>query len=58
MNDAYVSSGSFGSRVRSKSIGHNKYTGKRSNFHSKTTPMHGPVHKYYLNFLYSIIHFS
>ena len=28
---AYGSSGSFGSRVRSKYIGHNTYTGKRIN---------------------------
>ena len=32
MNAAYGSSGSFGSRVRSKYIGHNTYTGRRSNF--------------------------
>ena len=37
------SSGSFGSRVRSKYIGHNTYTGRRINFCSKTTPIHGPV---------------
>ena len=30
MNDAYGSSGSFGSKVRSKYIGHNTYTGRRS----------------------------
>ena len=31
MNTAYVSSGSFVSRVRSKSIAHNTYIGRRSN---------------------------
>ena len=55
---AYGSSGSFGSRVRSKSIGNKNYTGRRSNFRSKTTPIHGPVHKYYLNYSYSRSHFS
>ena len=34
MNTAY-GFGSFGSRVRYKSIGHKTYTGKRSNFRSK-----------------------
>ena len=55
---AYGSSGSFESRVRSKSIGHNTYIGRRSNFRSKPTPIHGPVHKYDLNHSYSRSHFS
>ena len=45
MNSEYGSSVSFGSRVRSKYIGHNTYTGRRSNFRSKPTPIHGPFHK-------------
>ena len=32
-NASDVSSGSFGSRVRSKCIGHNTYAGRRSNVH-------------------------
>ena len=51
MNSAYGSSGSFGSRVGSKYIVHNTYTGKRINLRSKPTPIHGPVHKSYLNLL-------
>ena len=51
-NDIYGSSGSFGSRVRSKYIWHKKYICRRSNFHSKTTPIHGTVHKSDLNFSY------
>ena len=58
MNSAYGLSGSFGSRVRSKSIGHNTYTGRRSNLLSKTKPIHEPVKQYELNFSYSISHFS
>ena len=50
MISAYGSSGPFGSRVRSKYIGHKTYTGRRSNFCSKPTPIHGPVHKYDLNY--------
>ena len=42
---AYDSSGLFGSKLWSKYIGHNTYTVRRSDFHSKTTPIHGPVHK-------------
>ena len=53
MTSEYSSSGSFESRVRSKSIGHNTYTGRRINFHSKQTPIHGPVNKAYLNYSYS-----
>ena len=49
---------SFGSRVRSKSIGDNTYTGRRNNFLSKPTPIHGPVHKYYLNYSYLRSHFG
>ena len=44
---AYGSSGSLGSKVRSKCIGNNTYTGSRSNFRSKTTPIIGLVHKFY-----------
>ena len=55
---AYGSSGSFGSRVRSTYIGHNTYSGRRSNFRSKPTPIHGPVHKYDLGYSYSISYFS
>ena len=58
MNAVYGSSGSFGSRVRYTSIGHYTYTGRRSNFRSKSTPVHGPVHKFDLNHLYSRSHFS
>ena len=50
MNAAYCSSGSFGSRVRSESIGKNKYTGRRINFRSNPTPIHGPVQKSDLNY--------
>ena len=53
MTSAYGPSGSFGSRLRSKDIGHNTYRGRRSNFCSKPTPIHGPVHKSDLNCLYS-----
>ena len=42
MNDAYGLSVSFWSRVRSKYIGHNIYTGRRSNLLSKPTPIYGP----------------
>ena len=45
MTPAYGLSGSFGSRVSSKSIGHTTYTVRRSNFRSKPTPINGPVHK-------------
>ena len=58
MNSTYGSPGSFGSRLRSKFIWHNKYSGIRSNFRSKPTPIHGTVHKSDLNYSYSISHFS
>ena len=58
MTPVYGSSGSFGSIVRSKSIRHNTYTGIRSNFHSKPTPIRGPVHKSGLNYSYSRSYFS
>ena len=58
MTYTYGSSGSFGSRVRSKSIGNNTYTGRRNNFRSKPTPIHGLVQKYDLNYSYSRSHFS
>ena len=50
MNHEYGSSGSFGSRVRSKSIEHNTYIYRRSNICSKPTPVHELVHNYYLNY--------
>ena len=55
---AYCLSGSFGSIVRLKSIGNDTYTGRRSNFCSKPTPIHVLVHKYNLNCSYSRSHFS
>ena len=58
MNAANRSLGSFGSRVRSKNIGQNTYKGRRSDFHSKPKPIHGPVHKYYLDFSQFRSHFS
>ena len=58
MTDSYGSSESFGSRVRSKFIGHNKYTFRRIIFHSKPTLIHGPVHNSGLNYSYSRSHFS
>ena len=57
MNYAYGLSGSFGSIVRSKSIVHNTYTGIRSNFRSRPTPIHGPVHKSDLSYSYSTSNF-
>ena len=50
MTSAYGSSGSFGSRVKSKSIGRNTYTGRISNICSKPTPIRGPVLRSYLNY--------
>ena len=58
MTAACGSSGSFGSRVRSKYIGNTTYTGKWSNFRSKPAPIHGPIHKSDLNYSYSRSHFS
>ena len=40
ITSAYGSSGSFGSRVRSKFIGHNTYTGRISNFRLKNIFMY------------------
>ena len=57
MTAVYGSSGSFGSRVRSKYIEHNTYTGRRSNLHSKPTPVHGQGYKSNLNYSYSRSHF-
>ena len=57
MTSAYGSSRSFGSIVRSNSIGHNKYTGRIIILFSKPTPIHGLFHKSHLNYLYSISHF-
>ena len=58
MISAYGSPGSFGSRVRSKSIVNNTYTGRRSNFHSKPTTFHEPFHKYDFNCPHSRSNFS
>ena len=58
MISAYGLSGSFGSIVRSKSIGHNTYKGRRSNFRSKSTPIHVSVYKSDLNHSYLRSHFS
>ena len=58
MTSTYGSSGSFGSRVSYKSIGHNKNKGRRIKFRSKPTPIHGPVQKLDLNYSYSISQFS
>ena len=58
MISAYGLSGFFGSRVRYKYIGHNTYTGRISNSRSKPTPIHGPVHKSDLNYLYLRSHFN
>ena len=58
MNAEYGSSVSFVSRVRSKNIVHNTYTGRRSNLCSKPRSMHKPVHKYDFNYSYSRSHFS
>ena len=41
----YGSSGLFGYRLRSKFVGQNTYTGRKSNFRSKPTSIHGPIHK-------------
>ena len=51
MNDAYGSSGSFGSRVSSKYIGNNTYTGRRSNLYSKPTP----INNLYLTLYYFFV---
>ena len=56
MTAAYGSPGSFGSRVRSKYIGHNTYR-LMINLFSKLTPVHEPVHKLYLNYSCSKSHF-
>ena len=58
MNYTYGSSKSCVSRVKSEYIVHNTYTVRRSNFRSKSIPIHGPVHKYDLNYSYSRSHFS
>ena len=58
MNAAYGSSGSFGLWVRSKSIGHNTYTGRISHLISKPTQIYGLVHKLDLNLFYSRSHSS
>ena len=55
---AYGLSGSFVSRLGSKSIGHSTYIGRRTNLRLKKTPIHGTVHKYDLNHSYSRSHVS
>ena len=45
MNASFGSSGSFVSIVRSKFIVHNACIGRRSNFRSNPTPIHGTVQK-------------
>ena len=51
------SSVSFGSRISSKCIGHNKFIGRRSNLSSKPTPIYWPVNKSEFYFSYSQSHF-
>ena len=58
INSLFGSSRLFGSRVRSKFIGNDTYTGRRRNFDSKPIAINGPAHKSELFFLYSRIHFS
>ena len=58
MNAAYGSSGSFGSIVRSKSMGYNTYTGRIRNFSSNPSIIHVPIYKSYLSFSYLKIHFT
>ena len=50
ITSAYFPSKQFGSRVGSKYIGHDTYTGRRSNLQLKPTAIYGPVQKYYLNY--------
>ena len=45
VNAAYVSSGSFLSRVRPKYILYYTYKVRRSHLHLKPTPIHGPVNQ-------------
>ena len=58
INTVYGSSGSFRSRVGSKYIGNNTYTGNRSNSFSKPTPIHVPVNQSELIFSYLRSQFS
>ena len=58
MTSTYGSYGSFGYRGRYKSIGHNTYTGRISNFCSIPAPIHGTVHKSYFNYSYSKSNFT
>ena len=57
MTTVYGSLGSFGSSVRSKSIGNNTNIGRISNFRSKSTPIHESEQKSDLNYSYSRSHF-
>ena len=50
MNDAFDSSVSFVPWAGSKCIGYYTSTGRRSNFHSKPTPINQPVYKFEFTF--------
>ena len=52
MISAYGLSGSFGSRIRYKSIGHNTYPCIRGNLRLEPIPFHGTLHKSDPNYLY------
>ena len=58
MNAAFGASVSFGSIDRSKCIGHTTFSFRSSSFHSKSTPIHGPVHRSEYIFSYFRIYFS
>ena len=58
MDDTFGSSVVFRSRIRSKCIGHNIFTGIRGNFRKKQTPIYVPVNKTELHFSHSSRHFS
>ena len=50
MISVYGLPGSFGSRVRSKYIGHKNYAGRNINLYSKLAPIHGPLHRSDFNY--------
>ena len=58
MTTEYGSSESFLSRVRYKSIGNNKYTGRISYFCLETTPIDVTVQRYDSNYSYTRSHSS
>ena len=58
MNAVFGWSVSFGSKIRSKLICRNTYTGRRSNMYSKLTPIHGPMHNIEINLSYYRRNFS